>query len=200
MKKKVSNVEEYISSLPDESKDFFRKVDRIFQENNLEPHIKWGIPTYTLHGKNYIGIAQFKNHASVWFTYGHLLDDPDNILVNSQEGKTKYNRVWKITDPKTFNQYDLLKSYVKEAVNKYQETENIKPTRQSKTQVDSEPTLLKEAIQKNKLQSQWKNLSVAARNNYVSFINEAKRKDTKEKRISRIIPLIKEGKPISYLY
>jgi len=37
----------------------------ILNSTELEETIKWGVPVYTLDGKNLVGIAVFKNHAAL---------------------------------------------------------------------------------------------------------------------------------------
>ncbi len=97
------SLESYIADFTPEQKDLFKRIDKIARDNGLEYSVKWGIPTYTYQGKNYIGVAQFKNHTGIWFHYGSLLEDSKGLLEQSQE-KTKHLRTWKLTDPSDFDE------------------------------------------------------------------------------------------------
>ena len=67
----------------------------IILQTQLEEHMKWGVPTYSFQGKNLVGIAAFKNHVSLWFHQGALLQDEQHKLMNAQEGVTKALRQWR---------------------------------------------------------------------------------------------------------
>ncbi|WP_223170334.1 DUF1801 domain-containing protein [Maribacter aquimaris] len=57
-----------------------------------EETFKWQSPVYALNGKNVFWISRFKNHFSIGFFNGMFLRDPEKILVNAQEGKTRAMR------------------------------------------------------------------------------------------------------------
>ncbi|MFC7002566.1 DUF1801 domain-containing protein [Pseudobowmanella zhangzhouensis] len=59
--------------------------------------IKWNAPVYMLDGKNLVGLGGFKQHCAVWFFNGVLLNDPQNRLLNAQEGKTQTLRQWRFS-------------------------------------------------------------------------------------------------------
>jgi uncharacterized protein YdeI (YjbR/CyaY-like superfamily) len=39
--------------------------------------LKWGIPTYTVNGKNLVGIGAFKTYVGLWFFNGSFLKDEE---------------------------------------------------------------------------------------------------------------------------
>lgn len=49
----------------------------------LNETIKWGIPVYTYHGKNVVGMAVFKSYFAIWFYQGGLLKDEQKKLINA---------------------------------------------------------------------------------------------------------------------
>ncbi len=77
--------------------------------------VKWGIPTYTVSGKNVIGLAGFKNHFGLWFFQGVFLSDPKNLLHNAQEGKTKAMRSLNFADVSLIDS-KLIMAYALEAI------------------------------------------------------------------------------------
>ena len=54
-------------------------------EKGLVEDIKWSIPCYTFNGKNILVIAAFKEYASIGFFKGALINDPENLLIQSSE-------------------------------------------------------------------------------------------------------------------
>jgi uncharacterized protein YdeI (YjbR/CyaY-like superfamily) len=43
--------------------------------------LKWGVPCYTLDGKNLVLIHAFKDYCALLFHKGALMKDPDGILI-----------------------------------------------------------------------------------------------------------------------
>ena len=110
----ISTVEQYIIEHSNFSEEilFLRKI---ILSTNLEETIKWGMPTYTLNGKNVVGIGAFKAHFGIWFFKGALLKDKSKVLVNAQEGKTSAMRQWRFERNTEIDQ-NLVEFYIKEAI------------------------------------------------------------------------------------
>ena len=73
------------------------------------------MPTYSINGKIVWGICAFKNHFCLWFHQGVFLKDAQNLLISTQENKTKAQRqMWfnSITD---INETAIL-DYVKKVI------------------------------------------------------------------------------------
>ena len=87
-------------------------LQSIIAQTELIETIKWGSLTYTLNGKNILGIRAFKNYFTIWFFNGVFLKDERQVLVNAQEGVTKFLRQWRFSakeeiDEKVVFQYIL---------------------------------------------------------------------------------------------
>ena len=85
--KKPGSVEAYIEEHAHFS-EALKILRSIITSTELEEHIKWNIPVYSIHGKNILGIGAHKNHFGIWFFNGVFLKDEQNLLVTAQE-KTK---------------------------------------------------------------------------------------------------------------
>jgi len=156
----------------------------------LDETIKWGIPCYTFKGKNVLGLAIFKNFSSIWFYQGALLQDPANILTNAQEGKTKAMRHWKFTDLDNIDA-KMINSYVKEAIEVFRNGKEIKPSKQGTKDL---PLLLQNTFSDDlDLKKSFDQFTNYKKNEFIEYIQEAKRESTKLKRLEKIIQLIKEG-------
>jgi len=108
------NTKEYIQKHP-LWKDHSEPIVLLLHQLPLEEHIKWGAPCYTSNGKNIVGLAAFKNHCAIWFHQGSLLEDPENILINAQPGKTKMLRQVRFRESELPN-IKILKDYFERAI------------------------------------------------------------------------------------
>lgn len=156
----------------------------------LEETLKWGAPVYTIQNKNVLGIMAFKNHFGLWFFNGVYLSDPENVLENAQEGKTKAMRHWKFCD---INEIDrkLILQYMKEAIENQKRGLAIKPERKKTTVI---PELLNKALRANELlRRRFESLAPYKQREYCEYIDTAKQEKTKLRRLERILPMIEEG-------
>ena len=185
----VKSVEEYISCHSYWEEEL-RQLHEMMLTTNLEPGIKWGAPVYTLEGKNVVGLGAFKNHCGLWFFNGALLKLNTALLINAQEGRTKALRQIKLEKGDTINTSILL-PYIKEAILNQLEGKEIKPVKQKQLVIPSE---LSEAFETDaSLRSSFKELSPGKQREYADHISEAKREATRQSRLEKIIPMIKNG-------
>ena len=189
--KKTTSVEDYINTNIHYEKAL-KLLREIINSTELEETIKWNAPTYTLNGKNVIGLGAFKNHFGIWFFNGVFLKDEDNLLVNAQEGKTKALRQMRFTSIEDIDKEKVL-NYVLEAIENQKLGKETKPQRASKEIVvpDALKTILKSAP---KLAEAFNQLTPGKQKEYCIHISEAKRETTKLKRLEIIIPLILKQK------
>lgn len=170
-------------------KEGLEQLRAAVKDLGFKEEVKWGMPTYTMDGKNLIGLCGFKNHFGIWFFQGVFLTDPLKILVNAQEGKTKGMR-----NAKFFNISELdvgaLKPYFLETIKNHKEGKKVEITRKSK--VLEMPDVLAKALQE-KGQKEFDQFSVSKQNEFKEYILTAKREATKLSRLEKIIPMIMNG-------
>lgn len=157
--------------------------------SGLKENIKWGAPVYSLNGKNVVGLAAFKTYVGLWFFQGIFLNDNHKVLVNAQEGKTQAMRQWRF---KSINEMDetVIQEYLKEAIKNQEQGKEIKPQKK--------PLIIPEELQAvlNKdasLTESFVALSLSKKRDYAEYISEAKRTETKQKRLDKIVPMISQG-------
>lgn len=193
----IKNVSEYIEKHPKWSEELHLLKDML-ESTRLEPSIKWGGPVYTINGKNVVGFAAFKNHCSLWFFNGALLKENTALLINAQEGKTRALRQIKFQKEDRINT-DVLIRYVQEAIQNQLEGKEIK-ARSSKKELVI-PQELKLAFSEDaNLKKAFEGLTPGRQREYAEYIAEAKREDTKLKRIEKITPMVKDGKGLNDKY
>ncbi len=152
---------------------------------------KWNFPVYTIADKNVFGICRFKNHFGIWFFNGAFLSDPKKILENAQEGKTKAMRHWKFTSNDHIDEEGIL-AYLTEAIENQKKGIELKISK--KDPAISLPTLLEEALEKYpEAKKKFESFSNYKQREFCGYVENAKQKATKLKRIEKIIPLIQHG-------
>lgn len=194
--KKTASAEEFINKHP-QWRPLLEVLRSILGSTELEETIKWGVPVYTLDGKNVVGIAAFKKHAALWFHQGALLSDPAGKLVNAQEGKTQAQRQWRFLENAVPDE-KLILSYVLEAIENQRAGKIIKPVGVKSLSVPHE---LESAFESDPdLKAAFKKLAPYKQREYAEHITSAKREDTRLRRLDKILPMIKGGKGLNDRY
>ncbi|MEM7168163.1 MAG: DUF1801 domain-containing protein [Planctomycetota bacterium] len=173
------------------------RLREILNSTELEETVKWGAPCYTLDGKLVVGIAGFKNYFALWFHQGALLADPEKVLINAQEGRTKALRQWRFESKKDIK-VRTIKAYVKESIELQRAGKKITADRNKPLVV---PPQLRAAFKKNATaKTSFATLTKGKQREYADYIAEAKREETKEKRLAKILPMITAGKGLNDKY
>lgn len=160
----------------------------IILSTGLVETIKWGMPTYTLNGKNIVGLGAFKAHYGIWFFQGGLLEDVHKVLMNAQEGKTQAMRQWRFTSESTLDA-QLIRAYILEAIENERKGLKITPNRKKKPLVI--PPELTGLLNENPaLTEAFNGLSLTKKREFAEYIIEAKRPETKVKRLEKIVPMM----------
>ncbi|WP_421874774.1 YdeI/OmpD-associated family protein [Marinoscillum sp.] len=181
-------VEEYLEKNPEYTKEL-TKLREIIHKTELVETVKWGIPTYTINGKNVVGIGAFKSYAGLWFFQGSFLKDPQNLLINAQEGKTKGMRQMRFENAEHIDER-IVKEYLLEAIENQKQGKEIKPEKKKLVIPDE----LKEALSTDsQLAEAFDELTPGKQKEYAEYIHEAKQAKTKLTRLEKITPMIKSG-------
>ena len=181
-------VDQYIFNHPDWQKEL-ELLRIIVLQTPLAENIKWGVPVYALEGKNVVAFAAFKNYVGLWFYQGALLKDETNKLINAQEGKTQALRQWRFKSIDEIEEKLVLK-YLNEAIENQQQGKEIKPQKK--------PLIIPKELQTTfkfypSLAMSFESLTLTKKRDFCTYILEAKRVETKEKRLAKIIPMIGQG-------
>ena len=187
-------VDAYIAKSPDFAKPILNHLRELAHAAcpGVEETLKWRMPHF-LHKGILFGMAAFKQHCSVHFWKGKLvLGEKSRAGVFGNLG-----RVTKLSDLP--GKREML-GYIKKAV-ELNETgvKSPKTSRPKKKLVV--PTYLTAALRKNKkAHAAFENFSYSHKKEYVDWITEAKRDETRAARIKTMIQWLAEGKPRNWKY
>lgn len=189
-------VDEYI--LKNEKwSELLQKLRRIILSTGLQETVKWRSPVYTVNNKNVVGIGAFKSYAGIWFFHGALLKDTQGKLINAQERRTIAMRQWCFQSAGEIDQ-KLVKAYVVEAVQNQKKGKAIKPVRNKPLIIPDE--LITSFKENPAVEKCFDRFTLSQKREYAEYIIEAKKRETKIKRIVKIIPMIVEGKGLNDKY
>jgi len=194
--KASGTVDEYILGQIQWQEELIR-LRKIALSSGLQETVKWGAPIYTHQGKNIMGIAAFKSHVALWFHQGALLKDDKKKLINAQEYITKAMRQWRFTSLSEIDA-DLIQTYILESIQNQELGKVIKATKKGAFEI---PEVLQIELNQNMdLFKQFYLLTEYKQREYVEYIAEAKRPETLQKRVEKIIPVILKGKGLNDKY
>ena len=183
--KRYKTIDEFIDSQKQWKKELIA-LREIINSTELLETVKWGMPVYTINGKNVVGLGSFKSYYGVWFYQGVFLKDTHKKLLNAQEGVTKGMRQWRMNSAEEIDE-KLLISYLEEAIQNQKDGKEIKPEKKPLII----PHELKNALTNNsKLEEAFDQFTLGKKREFAEHILGAKQEATKQKRLEKIVPMI----------
>lgn len=179
------SVDEFISKYQKFS-ILLTEMRSILLSSDFVETMKWGMPTYTFNSKDVIGLGAFKSYCGLWFFQGAFLKDMHKVLQNAQEGKTKAMRQWRF-NPNSRIELKLLRSYIIESIDNENKGLRIKTI---KKPLVIAPEFNKVLSENKKLSKLFNELSLTKKREFSDYISEAKKEETKIKRLKKITPMI----------
>lgn len=171
--------------------EILKFLRQLLLETELQEERKWGMPTYTLNGKNVVILGVFKESCVLSFLKGGLLEDSYKILdlpgPNSQVG-----RFLRFT---SIQQAKQLKKEIKEYITQAIEIERSGKKPESKPTVHVLPEeLLQKFGEHPGLENAFQALTPGRQRGYLIHFSEAKQSSTRVTRIEKYVPKIFLGK------
>lgn len=193
---RITSVDAYLAAHP-EWADALVALRDVLGTTELEETVKWGAPCYCLEGKNVVGIGAFKGYCGLWFHQGAFLADPDGVLVNAQEGKTRGLRQWRFGAADEIDA-SRVRAYVEEAIANQRAGREIAPQRAGAVELPAELTAALEAD--STAQRAFAALTPGRQREYAAHVADAKRAATRQTRIEKILPMIRAGSGLNDRY
>jgi uncharacterized protein YdeI (YjbR/CyaY-like superfamily) len=169
-----------------------RTLRNVLLDCRLGEELKWGKPCYTAGGGNIVIMQPFKEHLSLMFFKGALLDDPEGILRSQGENTRSAMRI-ELTGPEQVAELaSTLKAYVEEAI-AVEEAGLAVPRK--KVREDEIPEELAERLaEDDEYREAFEALTPGRKRSYVLHISGAKRAETRERRVGKCRAKVLEGK------
>jgi uncharacterized protein YdeI (YjbR/CyaY-like superfamily) len=198
MANKDPRIDQYIAKAAPFAQPILKHLRKIVHAGcpKVEETMKWSMPHFDYKGP-FCGMAAFKQHCSFGFWKSSLV--LGSTASNKKDGMGHFGRLESIRDLPSEKK---LIAYVRKAV-----ALNDAGIRSSRSKPRTKPapvvvpSYLKAALQKNKnAQVNFENLSPSHRKEYVLWLTDAKRDETRQKRLATAIAWISEGKSHNWRY
>ena len=197
MKNTIPAVDAYIAKSADFAKPILRKIRELFHKGcpEVEEVIKWGVPHFEYRGM--LGsMAAFKQHAAFGFWKSGLLKDKRKLFdgTNTAMGGRR------VTDVSELPADKILLEYIREAVALNEQGVKAPSRRKPKKELTI-PYYFMDALKKNKKAlATFEAFSPSHKREYVEWVTEAKREETRAQRLATAIVWMAEGKPHNWKY
>ncbi|PZQ21535.1 MAG: hypothetical protein DI569_11440 [Sphingopyxis macrogoltabida] len=158
-----------------------------------EETLKWGMPHFVLNGHNLAGMAAFKEHA----TFGFWRDEEVTRSPRDTRAMGSMGRLATLTDLPSDEQ---MAAWIAKAAALCAEGKPRRPKAAPKPALDL-PADLGAALRADAAaQRHWDAFSPGKRRDYIEWVLEAKREETRVKRIETIVAQVAEGKDRNWKY
>lgn len=161
----------------------------------VEEAIKWGMPGFMYGGRILAGMAAFKQHASfgIWQRDGSVSDA-------SGEGMGQYG---KLADTRDLPPVAELKKALRAAmasIDAMNAGNRPAKTRATKAALPVPPALQQALDGAPAVRHRFEAMAPGCRREYIEWITEAKRDDTRARRIATLLEQVGEGKALRWKY
>lgn len=194
-----ARVDVYIAKSADFAQPILRKIRKLFHKGcpKLEERIKWGCPHFDYKGM-LGGMAAFKNHVSFGFWKSRLMSDPHKLFVTGPKASMC---VIKVSAPADLPPDRVLVQYVKEAVALNDSGVKTPRSAAKAKKPPQAPADLTAALKRNaKARAAFAAFSPSQKREYITWLTEAKRDETRRKRLATAVEWMAQGKTRNWKY
>jgi uncharacterized protein YdeI (YjbR/CyaY-like superfamily) len=195
MGKKDPRVDAYIEKAAPFARPILKRLRKYVHENCPEcaETLKWSMPYFEYKGRMLCGMSAFKAHCA--FGFWHPLMRPSD---KSPEGMGQFGRIASVADLPSEGEFAQL---VQRAMKLADEGVKAPPRPKKERAPIVVPPELGAALAKNKrAHAAFQGFSYSHRKEYVEWIAEAKREETRKARIAQAVEWMAEGKSRHWKY
>ncbi len=191
-----ARIDAYIDKAEDFAKPVLKHLRAVVHQAcpDVEEAVKWSMPFFTLGGKNLANMAAFKEHAAFGFWEGLGVRTP-----KADEAMGHFGRIRSLDD---LPDQDELVTMIRSAAERLQ-AERIVPKKSKPrpVKVPPMPEDFAKAIAANPAaQKTYDGFSPGYRRDYIIWVTEAKRAETRLKRMASAVEWMAEGKDLNWKY
>ena len=196
MPKRDVRVDGYIAKSAEFAQPILNHIRKLVLEAypEAEETLKWSFPNFLYKGM-LCSMAAFKNHCSFGFWKRRLIFDKKS---SAGKGMGQFGRITSISDLPPKN---VLLGYIKEAVRLNEEGVKVPKARPKRKKPLAIPDHFMAALKKNKKAlATFESFSYTHKKEYVDWIREAKREETRDQRLVSAVKWMAEGKSRHWRY
>ena len=189
-------IDAYIDRQADFARPILEHLRRVVHEAapEVEETIKWSMPHFTYKGRLFAGMAAFKAHA----TFG--LWQASAVLGETGAERDAMGQFGRLAAVADLPPEEELKAIIRRAAEQAEHGPPPRPRKPPKPELETPPDLETALDSNPAARATFDAFAPSARRDYVQWVVEAKRPDTREKRISQAVEWMAEGKKRHWKY
>jgi uncharacterized protein YdeI (YjbR/CyaY-like superfamily) len=190
-------IDAYIARSADFAKPILTHLRAVIHQGcpEVEETLKWGMPSFTYHGI-LCGFGAFKEHCTFGFWRGTLIVGKDASKVETAMGQ-----FGRITSVKELPSKRAILGYIKEGMRLNEEGVKAPAKRRPAKKAVPLPADLAAGLKKNaKARGRWEEFSPSAQREYIEWVTEAKREETRAERLKTTLLWVSQGKQRNWKY
>jgi uncharacterized protein YdeI (YjbR/CyaY-like superfamily) len=184
---RIQEVDDYIAKQAEFAQPILNHVREVVHQAlpDAEEALKWGVPYFTINGKNAVGMAAFKQHASV-------------IVCSDERAGGGMGNFGKLTSVEELPADSELIAQFQESAIKVQDAKASRP--KPKPVLETPDDLAAAIDGASGARAVFDGFTDAQRRDYIEWIVSAKREATRAKRVATAAEWISEGKRRNWKY
>ena len=197
MGKKDPRIDAYIENARPFAQPILAHLRKLFHQGcpDLEETIKWGMPHFDYKGEMMVGMSAFKAHCGFGFWKASLL------FPTSDKSPEAIGPFGRITSLKELPSDAKILKLVKAAAKLNADGVKVaRPKPQPRAALPAPPDLTAALAKKAKAKSGFAGLTPGQRREYIAWIGEARREETRAQRIAKTVAQAAEGKTLMWKY
>jgi uncharacterized protein YdeI (YjbR/CyaY-like superfamily) len=201
MKNTDPRIDAHIEKAAGFAKPILRRLRKLVHEAcpDAEETLKWSSPAFVYRGKILCGMAAFQKHCTFGFWHQGMTDV---LGLDGEKSDTAMGSFGRLTSLDDLPSDRAMLRYIRKAVAL---NESDAPARPRPVRRPAEPLAvpgdLAAALKMKKAASAtFERLSPSHRKEYIEWITEAKRDETRQRRLATALEWLAEGKPRNWKY
>ncbi len=194
-------IDAYIAEAAEFARPILQHLRRLVHQGcpDVEETMKWSMPCFQHAGKILCNFASFKAHCSFGFWHKDMAALTARDGVNPDDAMGQFGRITRRTD---LPDDQTLLGYIAQAakLNESGKPARTKPAARPKAELKVPADLAARLRQNPKAAAAFENFSPSHRREYLEWITEAKREETRQKRLATTIEWLAEGKKRNWKY
>ena len=188
-------IDAYISACADFARPILTHLRVLLHTHcsEVEETVRWSMPSFSYKGRPLASMAAFKKHAAFGFW------DREALKTGQEgEGAGQFGRLESLAD---LPPDDVLVAKIREGMAMIDAGERPRrTTRPAKPEAEVPPALAEALAQDAVAMATFTAFTPSCRREYCEWIGEAKRDETRAKRVSETIAMLREGKKRNWKY
>ena len=187
----TEQINQYIAERPEWQRKLLVRVRQLIHsvDQQVEENWRWNAPHFDHSGTIMLGMLAFKEHVAIWFHKGALIKDPKKLFEKADE---KGMRSYKVMEGHAINEAAFL-DLVKKAVALNQKGTKVSDAKPARKALEVPVDLMAVLEHDEQAMSVWNKATYTWKKDYVEWITDAKKEETRKRRIAEAYQMIREG-------